>query len=234
MLGHHREVGEAVERRRAAARQDRQREFQPSPNSSMARGEELQRVSAPCWERPSVPRRRCAAASARKRASSSAASGDCTPLRPKPVSHSMSSGTSRPWRSPPRTGRAMTVSLSATTARRLTRVGQLHQPVGLALADDVEGQKDIVADAGVDEDFRLAELLAGEPDRAGRHLHLADRRDLVGLDVRAVGDALRGDHAPERARCCPRAGRAGSTTAGVSRSCKLVMGVLRRSAIGVI
>ena len=42
---------------------------------------------------------------------------------------------------------------------------KLHQPVGLRLADDVEGEQDVVGDAGVNEDLDLAELLAGDADR---------------------------------------------------------------------
>ena len=71
---------------------------------------------------------------------------------------------------------------------------KLHQAIGLRFADDVEGEEDVVGHAGIDEDPRLAELLAGDADRAGRHLHLADLRDLVGLDVRPVADALLGKH----------------------------------------
>jgi len=55
------------------------------------------------------------------RASSSAASGVCTPLRPKPVSHSTRNGTSTPpARAPSEIARA-TTSLSNTTASRRSR-----------------------------------------------------------------------------------------------------------------
>ena len=57
---------------------------------------------------------------------------------------------------------------------------QLHQPVGLVLADDVEGEEEIVADAGVDEDFGLAQLLAGKPDGAGLHLQSCRSRGSCG------------------------------------------------------
>ena len=43
-------------------------------------------------------------------------------------------------------------------------------------------------------DVRLAELLAGDADGAGLDLHGGDRRDLVGLDVRAVAAAGARDH----------------------------------------
>jgi len=64
----------------------------------------------------------------------------------------------------------------------------LHQPIGLRLADDVEREQDIVGCAGVDEDLCLTKFLAGDPDGAGRHLQLRDRRNLVRLDVRPVAD----------------------------------------------
>jgi hypothetical protein len=71
-------------------------------------------------------------------------------------------------------------------------LGQRHQPVGLGAADDVEREQDVVGDAGVGEDFDLAQLLAGDPGRARLHLQLPERGNLVRLDVRSIGDAVLG------------------------------------------
>ena len=67
---------------------------------------------------------------------------------------------------------------------------QRGEPLGLGLAQHVVGEQDVVGDAGVGHHLDLAELLAGDADRAGLHLHLGERRDLVRLDVRAVGEAV--------------------------------------------
>src|SRR6266705_4446873 len=45
----------------------------------------------------------------------------------------------------------------------------------------------------IDEDLDLAELLTRDAHGAGRHLQLADGRDLVSLDVGAVADAVLGE-----------------------------------------
>ena len=66
---------------------------------------------------------------------------------------------------------------------------QREKPLRLPVADDIVGEQDVAIDAGVGEDLDLPELLAGDAARAGVELHLADRRNLVGLDVRPVGDA---------------------------------------------
>src|SRR5262249_2387144 len=64
---------------------------------------------------------------------------------------------------------------------------------GLLIANDIEGDEDVVGDTGIDESFRLADLLAGYAGSAGIDLHFGDRRNLVGLDVRTVGAAMTGD-----------------------------------------
>ena len=105
----------------------------------------------------------------------------------------MRSGTSRPWRTPASDSPRTTVSLSAYDGEPLHPLRELHQPVGLLFADDVEGEQDVVGDAGIGEDLDLAELLAGDADSPGFHLHLPDRGDLVRLDVRPVAEPMRGD-----------------------------------------
>ncbi len=124
------------------------------------------------------------------RARSSAACGLCTPLRPKPVSHSIRKRISTPWRLPASDRPFATVSLSSTTAMRLRRLDQRRQPLGLGIAEDVVGEQDVVGDAGLGHDLDLAELLARDADRAGLHLQRGERWDLVGLDVRTIGDTV--------------------------------------------
>jgi hypothetical protein len=65
-----------------------------------------------------------------------------------------------------------------------------HQPVQLGRPEHVVGQEHVVGHAGVGEHLRLTDLLHRDPDGAGRHLHPADRWDLVRLDVRAVRQAV--------------------------------------------
>ena len=60
------------------------------------------------------------------------------------------------------------------------RAAELHQPSVLRCADDVEGEQDVVGDAGIDEDLGLAELLAGQADGAGRDLHGCRSRESCG------------------------------------------------------
>ena len=67
---------------------------------------------------------------------------------------------------------------------------QRHEAIRLRPPEDVVGQENVVGDPRVDEDLDLAELLAGDPHRPRRHLHLPDRGDLVGLDVGPVADAV--------------------------------------------
>ena len=62
--------------------------------------------------------------------------------------------------------------------------GKIHEPPGLRLSDQVEGDEDVVGNTGIGEDLRLAELLAGDAGRAGLDLHGGDGGYLVGLDVR--------------------------------------------------
>ena len=111
-----------------------------------------------------------------------------------------------------------TTSLSSTTVRPWHARDQRHQPLGLGRAEDVVGERACRRPRPPSTNTSdLAELLAGDADRARRHLHLADGRDLVGLDVRAVAD-------PWRSRCaCTRRMLSSITsrctvTAGVSRS----------------
>ena len=75
-----------------------------------------------------------------------------------------------------------TAAESPTTATCASR-GERGEPLRLGRADEREGEQD-VAEAGSLHHFRLAELLARDPDRAGAHLHVRDRRQLVRLDVR--------------------------------------------------
>ena len=70
---------------------------------------------------------------------------------------------------------------------------QRDEPLGLGVAQHVVGEQDVVGDAGVRHHLDLAELLAGDADRAGVDLHLGERRNLVRLDVRAVGEAVAGE-----------------------------------------
>ena len=67
---------------------------------------------------------------------------------------------------------------------------QRGEPLGLGVAQHVVGEQDVVGDAGIRHHLDLAELLAGDADRAGVDLQLRQRRDLVRLDVRAVGEAV--------------------------------------------
>ena len=67
---------------------------------------------------------------------------------------------------------------------------QRGEPLGLGIAQHVVGEQDVVGDAGIRHHLDLAELLAGDADRAGIHLQLGQRRDLVRLDVRPVGEAV--------------------------------------------
>ena len=78
-------------------------------------------------------------------------------------------------------------------AQARDRAGEVDQAADLVVADDVEADEDVVGDAG--EDLGLADLLAGDADGAGGDLHRGDRRDLVGLDMRAVVAAGGGDEA---------------------------------------
>jgi hypothetical protein len=57
-------------------------------------------------------------------------------------------------------------------------------------ADDVETEENVIADPGIDEDLDLIELLASQPDGPRSDLHAPDRRNLVRLDVRAIGFTL--------------------------------------------
>ena len=66
------------------------------------------------------------------------------------------------------------------------------QPLGLGRAEDVVRQQHVVGHLGVGEDLHLAQLLAGDADRARRHLHLTDGRDLVRLDMRSVAEPVPG------------------------------------------
>jgi len=98
-------------------------------------------------------------------------------LRPNPVSHSI--------RKLPRDD--LVVEHDGQPSES---AGQRHEPLGLLAPEDVEGQENVVGDPGVGEHLHLAELLAGDADGAGPHLQLAERGNLVRLDVRTVRDAV--------------------------------------------
>ena len=72
----------------------------------------------------------------------------------------------------------------------LDAAGKTRQALHLGCTDEVVGDQDVI-EPGIGKDFRLAKLLAGDPLGAGRDLHVTDGRDLVGLDVGAIGEAKR-------------------------------------------
>jgi hypothetical protein len=77
---------------------------------------------------------------------------------------------------------------------------QRDEPLDLGAPDDVEREQHVIRDAGVGEDLDLAKLLARDADGAGGHLQAAERRNLVGLHVRPIGDAVTRQvvvHAPD-------------------------------------
>lgn len=67
---------------------------------------------------------------------------------------------------------------------------QRRQPVELARTEDVVGQEDVLQPR-LRHHLGLAELLAGDADRAEFHLPFRQERQLVGLDVRAQLQAVR-------------------------------------------
>ena len=211
MLGHHRDSRRAFSSAGVPPPDSTGSGMPAALNSATARVKNSQRARRVVREDQQPFEARGRAACRRAGRDRAPPPGVCTPLRPKPPSHSISTGT-----------------LAAAAARRVGEaaqhglvvgddgeppdaLGKVHQPAGLGRADDVEGDQQVVGDAGIDEDLGLAELLAGEARRARLDLHLADRRDLVRLDVRAVAPARGRDHALARARCCAPAGRAGSS-----------------------
>ena len=66
--------------------------------------------------------------------------------------------------------------------------GKRLQPRKLGLAQDVEGDENVV-DAGIGHDFGFADLLAGDAARAGLDLRLGEARQLVRLDMRPALEA---------------------------------------------
>src|SRR5882724_2484450 len=137
-------------------------------NSSSARsrnwrvpGSRLGKVMRPSKRRP--PSRMAV------RARSSAASGVCTPLRPKPVSHSTRNGISVPA-AREAAGDDLVVEHDG---QPLEPPRQRQQPLDLGAPEDVEGQQHVVSDAGLGEHLDLAELLAGDALSTGGHLHPA-------------------------------------------------------------
>ena len=93
---------------------------------------------------------------------------------------------------------------------------QRGQPLQLAGADDLVGDQD-VADARVDEDFGLGDLLAADADRVALDLRLRDLRALVRLGVRAQRQArCRAPHGPSGRGCARR--RRGRRPAPACRS----------------
>ena len=116
-------------------------------------------------------------------ASSAAALGVDTPVRPRPVSHS-----TRTRRLPPRCG-----TLRGPAAGRASSADhgdgrsleQAREPRELVLADDVRRQQEVV-EAGLGHRLGLAEGLAGEARRAELDLAAGDLDALVRLDVRPV------------------------------------------------
>jgi hypothetical protein len=67
---------------------------------------------------------------------------------------------------------------------------QRHEAIRLRLAQDVEGEQDVVGDARVDEHLHLTELLTRDAGRARRDLHLPDFGNFVRLDVGSVPDPV--------------------------------------------
>ena len=65
--------------------------------------------------------------------------------------------------------------------------GDTRQAFHLAGTDDVVGDQDVF-DAGGGHDFRLAEFLAADSDRAGPDLPVGDFRDLVALGMASQAD----------------------------------------------
>ena len=67
---------------------------------------------------------------------------------------------------------------------------QVGEPLQLDPPHDVVGDEDIAADAAVDHDLGLAELLADDAHGAALHLHAGDGQALVGLDVGTQADMM--------------------------------------------
>ena len=67
---------------------------------------------------------------------------------------------------------------------------ECHQALGLGFAQDIVGEEDVVSDSGIGEHFGFAELLAGNTDGTRFGLHPGYRRNLVRLDMRAIGNAV--------------------------------------------
>ena len=112
----------------------------------------------------------------------------CTPQRSPPVSHSIRTGSRSPAARIAASRPRATTSLSSVTVRR-TRRASATRRVELGRAEQVVGQQDVV-DAVVRHDLGLAQLLAGDADRAQRHLAVREFGDLVRLDVRAQPQAV--------------------------------------------
>ena len=163
------------------------------------------------------PSKRDAAAVHGSLASSSAASGRLHAVAAEAGVAFDQHGTSRPRAAPRRRGRAARPRCRRPRrAAGRARTSSISRSV-LAAPTMLKVMSRSSVTPGVDEHFGLAELLAGQADGAGRDLHLADRRDLVGLDVRPVGPAARGDHGWTRAILfSSRSSRI--VTEGVSRS----------------
>ena len=70
---------------------------------------------------------------------------------------------------------------------------QGHQAIRLGLAQDVEGEQDVVGHARVHEDLDLSDLLARDAHGSRLHLQLSDGGNLVRLDVRTIPDAVLGE-----------------------------------------
>ena len=109
-----------------------------------------------------------------------------------PVSHSIRNLTSTPCRTPASDSPLRYRFVVEHDREPAQPFGQRHQPIGLGAADDIEGEQHVVGHTRVGEHFHFTQLLAGDADRARLHLQLAQRRDLVRLDVGAIGDAVLG------------------------------------------
>ena len=209
MLRQHREIAECRQRRRAAAGDDRDRNLVRLEKLDRARQEiagagRLVRIGHQPLEADARQVHREPAKLARRLAATARRS-----VRSRYRTRSGSARRGRGGRRPPR-GRA-----------RPCRCRRPRQAASLATKAPSGGRSSLlptmlkvrrmssVTPASM-KTSRLAELLAGDADRAGRHLHLGDLRDLVRLDMRPVADALLGNHALERARYWLRADRDGS------------------------
>ena len=142
-----------------------------------------------CPSQPISPTSSTPSSDAACRASRSAASPGSTPARPRPMSTSITIRTRLPAAANGGRERPQLVGV-VDGDDRIRAAAQLDQPRQLVRPDDRVGDEQI-ADAGGCHQLGLAELRAGQPDRAGSDLARADRAGAVALDVRPPRDSGR-------------------------------------------